>query len=418
MKNKVILSAAFALICAVMTTGCDSNSSEVLSSVFASSSETAQAEEVALPEIVSSPAADTNTELSSGEHTEAFGSKDIDYTAAYIVDGKNAVIDGGTYSADTNSQNVFLVVNGGTLTIKNAVITKILSDDSDSESEDGCNFYGTNSAVAAVGEGSKIIMENCSIYTSCEGANAVFSTNGANINAENLTIITGKDSSRGLDATYGGEINAKTVNITTNGSHCAPLATDRGGGTITVDGNSVLTSYGDGSPCIYSTGDITVTSASGSASGSQAVVVEGKNSVTLNDCTFESNGNNGVMMYQSASGDASDKDSSSDSSYLTLSNTTLKNLSSGPMFYITNTSAVINTEDCMFTNSQSTAFVNAAAGRFGSESKNGGTLTLNAKNQEITGSIEADNISTVTVNLSSDSLLNGSTGKNVTVNSQ
>jgi hypothetical protein len=65
--------------------------------------------------------------------------------------------------------------------------------------------------------------------------------------ANSDTIATTADNSRGLDATYGGTIVANDMKITTQGDHCAAIATDRGGGDISVT-NSTLSTAGSGSP--------------------------------------------------------------------------------------------------------------------------------------------------------------------------
>ena len=46
---------------------------------------------------------------------------------------------------------------------------------------------------------------------------------------------------------------------------------------------------GDGSPCLYSTGQITVSGLTGQANGAQAIVVEGKNHATVAGCGGKSN---------------------------------------------------------------------------------------------------------------------------------
>lgn len=71
-----------------------------------------------------STAAGTNTELTSGQVSVTIDGKSTTLSGAYVVDGIDAVIDGGTYSSTTADQAVFLVVNGGSLTIRNARITK------------------------------------------------------------------------------------------------------------------------------------------------------------------------------------------------------------------------------------------------------------------------------------------------------
>lgn len=288
-----------------------------------------------------------NTELTSGSATVNIGNKSIDLSGAYIIDGIDAEITGGTYTSSGSDQNVFLVINGGSLKISNAEIIKTgdaSTNDSQRSSDvsDDYNFYGINSVILVVGEGSSAEITDCTITSDCSGANAVFSTAGAQADVSNVQITTTGNSSRGVYATYEGIINADHVDITTSGAHCAPIATDRGGGYVTVT-NSTVQCSGDGSPCIYSTGEIVAENVIGVSTGAQAAVIEGKNSITMTNCDFTvSGGNNGVMLYQSMSGDAADKDATASVSTLTMTGTTIRNGTEGAMFYITNTSSVIN----------------------------------------------------------------------------
>ena len=129
--------------------------------------------------------------------------------------------------------------------------------------------------------GSQINIKGSNITSNSNGSNAVFATGeGSVINVENTNIHTKSDSSRGLDATYKGTVNGKNLTITTEGAHSATLATDRGEGTITAEA-AKLTTSGEGSPIIYSTGNITADYITGKAKNSEIGVVEGKNSITL-----------------------------------------------------------------------------------------------------------------------------------------
>ncbi len=349
-------------------------------------------------------ASSDNTALSSGSETVTIGNKQIDLSGAYIIDGIDAEITGGTYTSSESDQNVFLIINGGSLKLSNAEIVKT-GDASANDSQrshdvsDDYNFYGINSVILVVGEGSSAEITDCTITSDCSGANAVFSTANGTANVSNVQINTTGNSSRGVYATYEGTINADHIDITTSGAHCAPIATDRGGGYVTVT-NSTVQCSGDGSPCIYSTGEIKVENVVGVSTGAQAAVIEGKNSITMTECDFTvSGGNNGVMLYQSMSGDAADKDATSNCSTLTMTGTTIHNNTEGAMFYITNTTSVIelnggNTLDCA--NGQ---LVNSATGRWGKDGSNGGALSLNITGDSISDSVTADDISSVAVNV-------------------
>ncbi len=358
--------------------------------------------------------------LSSGSATVTIGNKKIDVSGAYVIDGKSVELTGGTYTSSGTDRNVFLVINGGSLKISNAKIVKTgdaSTNDSKHSSDvsDDYNFYGINSVILVVGEESSAEISDCIITSDCSGANAVFSTAGANVNVNNVQITTTGNSSRGVYATYDGTINADHVDITTSGAHCAPIATDRGGGHVTVT-NSKVQCSGDGSPCIYSTGEIKAENVVGVSTGAQAAVIEGKNSITMTKCNFTvSGGNNGVMLYQSMSGDASDKDATSNCSTLTMTGTTIRNSTDGAMFYITNTTSVINLEGANTLECKKGKLVDAAAGRWGKDGSNGGELSLNIKDDKISDSVTADDISSVAVNVLDGGEFKGETSGEVMV---
>ena len=358
--------------------------------------------------------------LSSGSTTVTIGSKRIDVSGAYVIDGKSVELTGGTYTSSDTDQNVFLVINGGSLKISNAKIVKT-GDASKSDSKrssdvsDDYNFYGINSVILVVGEESSAEISDCIITSDCSGANAVFSTAGAKADVNNVQITTTGNSSRGVYATYDGTINADHVDITTSGAHCAPIATDRGGGHVAVT-NSKVQCSGDGSPCIYSTGEIKAENVVGVSTGAQAAVIEGKNSITMTKCDFTvSGGNNGVMLYQSMSGDASDKDATANCSTLTMTGTTIRNSTDGAMFYITNTTSVINLEGGNTLECKNGNLVDAAAGRWGKDGSNGGELSLNIKDDKISDSVTADDISSVAVNVLDGGEFKGETSGEVMV---
>ncbi len=361
-----------------------------------------------------------NTSLTSGNATVKIGNKSIDLSGAYIIDGVDAVITGGTYTSSESDQNVFLVINGGSLKISNAEIVKTGNASTNDSKRtldvsDDYNFYGINSVILVVGEGSSAEITDCTITSDCSGANAVFSTTNATANVSYVKITTAGNSSRGVYATYEGTINADHVDITTSGAHCAPIATDRGGGYVTVT-NSKVQCSGDGSPCIYSTGDIKVENVIGVSTGAQAAVIEGKNSITMTNCDFTViGGNNGVMLYQSMSGDAADSDATASCSELTMTGTTIRNGTDGPMFYITNTTSVINLNGGNTLECSNGQLVNAATGRWGKDGSNGGNLSLNISGDSLSDSVTADDISSVAVNVLDGGAFTGETSGEVAV---
>ncbi|MBN2026105.1 MAG: hypothetical protein JW854_05035 [Actinobacteria bacterium] len=323
----------------------------------------------------------------------------IELTGVYTVDGTTETSAGETCTSDQGDENVVLVTGGGDLTLAGATLNK--SGDTSSANES--NFYGLN-AVLAVADGSTATVTGTTLTSSAEGANGIFTTGeGSVITAENVKIYTSGNSSRGLDATYGGTINAADVEIVTEGAHCAPIATDRGEGTITVEGGT-LSAAGGGSPCIYSTGDITVIGVTGTATGSQAAVVEGKNSITLTRCILTGAGENGVMLYQSTSGDAAEGTAS-----FNVTDCTLITTSSGPMFYVTNTDAeaTLTGTTLEFGSGILAEVAGNDTNNWGTPGSNGGNFTLTGVGQVLDGDILCDGISTVSLLLTEGSVFTG-----------
>lgn len=311
------------------------------------------------------------------------------------------------YTSTTADESAILVSGGASATIDGATVTKSSGDSSNTENSE---FYGVNSGIL-VQESSTATIKSATISTSAKGSNAVFSTGEDSkiyISDSKITT-TGESSSRGLDATYGGYIEADNVTVSTQGGSCAALATDRGEGTV-IAKNSNLTTNGSGSPVIYSTGNISITNTKGTANGSQMTVIEGKNSATVKNSTLTASGKGnrndvdqcGVMIYQSMSGDAGEGTGTftAENSSLSISSDS-DYYKTAPMFFVTNTDAVINLTNTKLSYGSQTLLSAKGTSEWGTSGSNGGNVTLNATNQELSGNITADKISTVTISLKS-----------------
>lgn len=311
----------------------------------------------------------------------------------------------------TADQNAFIGKNKAVIDIENSVFDKT----GDTTSDDNSNFRGQNAVVLGI-EGSQINIKGSNITSNSKGSNAVFATGeGSVINVENTNIHTKSDSSRGLDATYKGTVNGKNLTITTEGAHSATLATDRGEGTITTEA-AKLTTSGEGSPVIYSTGNIIVNNVNGIANNSEIGVIEGKNSITLTNSNVTGYKDNGFMLYQSFSGDAENG-----IARLKAENNTLTTHATGAFLYVNNTTAEVDLSNNAISMPNTSTLVKAAAdSRWGKTGENGGHLTLRTSNQELSGNIMADSISTIALDMTNGSSLVGAvntdnTAKEVTV---
>src|ERR1035437_3670968 len=213
-----------------------------------------------------------------------------------------------------------------------------------------------------------------------------------------MISATGKYA-HGIMVSGGGTIQATNVSANTTSSNGATIATDRGGGTITVSGGSYSTS-GTDSPGIYSTGRIKVAGATVKATGAEAAVIEGSNSVSLTRTTLSGAKKWGVMIYQSFSGDAQGSTGTWTETAGSLS------AAQGPLFYVTNATAAI-TLDGVNTSANSGMLLKAAAGQWGASGANGGKASLVAIGQKLTGSVIVDTLSTATLKLTNGSAWTG-----------
>ncbi|MGE5627226.1 MAG: hypothetical protein ACM3X7_03815 [Solirubrobacterales bacterium] len=330
-------------------------------------------------------------------------------TGAYnLTNGET--LTGGTYSSINADENAVRADNKVTATLNNVTVNKTLGAAS---SNDASSFYGLNSAVLAANN-STLNITGGTVNASAEGANGVFAYDGATINIQDTAINVTGGNSGGIEVAGGGKLNA--TNLTVNSKVKAAIRSDRGGGTMVVEGGTYTTEGSSGAPAIYSTAAITVSNATLTANTSEAVVVEGMNSVTLNNCKVTGNmtgtsGNSSenihnVMLYQSMSGDAQVGNSSFK---MTGGSLTSKN---GDMFYVTNTDCTIQLTDVDVNLADNTNLLvvsgNDASRGWGTVGANGGVCGFTASNQTLTGDIKVDSISKLSMNISDSSNFTGS----------
>ncbi|MDO4280512.1 MAG: S-layer homology domain-containing protein [Peptococcaceae bacterium] len=343
-----------------------------------------------------------------------------DYTGelsgVLTADGEEVTSDGKTLSTETKDQNVGLAQNGGSLTITDGTLTKSGAD----TNGDNCNFYGINSILLSVNDDSVVKVSDSTMTADSTGSNAVFATDNGTAYVNNSKIITKASNSRGLDATYGGTVIGNMLSISTAGNHSAALATDRGGGNISAT-NSSLATAGSGSPLLYSTGNVQVDNVEGEADGSQIAGMEGLNTILIKNSTLTSNVTgktasdpvaNGVIIYQSTSGDA--ESSTGEHAEFEVENSTLKSaITEGSMFYLTNTTANIVLKDTTLDFDSSKAdLLNIAgndANNWGSAGKNGANVTFTGLSQDLEGDISVDTISSLDLYLLDGSSYTGAT---------
>ena len=339
----------------------------------------------------------------SGEVTQGSSANTISEDGEYS---------GGSYSSAGDDENA-LRIDGAEVKLSDITVSK--SEGASSNTEDG-DFYGMNAALLAT-NGATVDITDATVSSSAQNGNGVFSYgSGTTVNISDSTITTTADNSGGIQTTGGAMTNAENLTVETSGSSSAAIRSDRGGGTVNVDGGS-YTSNGYNSPAVYSTADITVKNARLTANNSEALVIEGKNSITLENCDVSGNmsSTNGsssdenvhnVMIYQSMSGDAD-----VGTSEFTMTGGTLTS-DNGDMIYVTNTHSIIKLSGVDIVNNASGTYLmrvcgNSGSRGWGSAGSNGAQVEFTASAQQLTGDIVVDSISTLTMSLTNGSEFKG-----------
>ena len=321
---------------------------------------------------------------------------------------EDTTVDGETLTSTGTDENVAHISEGAKVSVKNSTITR---ESSDSQGGDNSSFYGVGAAVLATD--GEAYVSNSTIDTDSKGAAGLFAYGDGTVYAANSTITTKQDTSGGIHAAGGGKLYAWDMTVETNGESSAAIRSDRGGGTMVVDGGT-YTSNGVGSPAIYSTADISVNNATLTANGSEAICIEGLNSIHLfdsdltgnmsdddqNDCTWN------VILYQSMSGDSEVGNSTFEMNGGSL---TAKN---GGMFYTTNTESTITLSDVDITYADENDFFLKCTGNsnqrgWGESGKNGADCLFTAIKQEMQGDVVWDSISQLDFYMTDGSTLAG-----------
>ena len=330
-----------------------------------------------------------------------FGANGTDNGTAANNADDNAVLSNMSFSSENDDENA-LRADGVTVSLTDCTITKTGSS---SNTENG-DFYGMNAALLAE-NGAQVTVTGGEVTTSATNGNGIFSYgSGTVVNVSGTKIRTAERNSGGIQTTGGGKMNAEDLDVQTEGNSSAAIRSDRGGGTVNVKGGTYVTN-GTGSPAIYSTADISVSDAVLTANNSEGIVVEGKNSVKLTDCTLsgkmqgtyndDSENIQCIMIYQSMSGDADVGEA-----YFEANGGELTSLA-GDMFYVTNTSCEIKLSGIKFNMADGVflrAVGNSSSRGWGKSGENGGDVKMTLTDQTVEGDIVVDEISSLDLDMS------------------
>ncbi len=329
------------------------------------------------------------------------------YTAIneYIED---TTVSNETIESTGTDENAALISSGANVTLDNDTITRTSAD---SQGGDNSSFYGVGAAVLAT-DGTAYVKDG-SVTTDAAGGAGLFAYGDGTVYASGTIVKTTQDTSGGVHVAGGGTLYGWDLDVETNGESSAAIRSDRGGGTMVIDGGNYV-SNGVGSPAIYSTADIAVSNASLTANGSEAVCIEGLNSIHLYDCDLTGNMSDldqndntwTVILYQSMSGDSEVGNSTfqMDGGSLTSEN--------GGVFYTTNTESTITLNNVDINYNDENEFFLQCTGNtnqrgWGQSGANGADCHFTGISQDMQGNVIWDSISDLDFYLTEGSSLTG-----------
>ena len=329
------------------------------------------------------------------------------YTAVneYIED---TTVSNETIESTGTDENAALISSGASVTLDNDTITRTSED---SKGGDNSSFYGVGAAVLAT-DGTAYVKDG-SVTTDAAGGAGLFAYGDGTVYASDTTVKTAQDTSGGVHVAGGGTLYGWNLDVETNGESSAAIRSDRGGGTMVIDGGNYV-SNGVGSPAIYSTADIAVSNATLTANGSEAVCIEGLNSIHLYDCDLTGNMSDldqndntwTVILYQSMSGDSEVGNSTfqMDGGSLTSEN--------GGVFYTTNTESTITLNNVDINYNDENEFFLQCTGNtnqrgWGQSGANGADCHFTGISQDMQGNVIWDSISDLDFYLTDGSSLTG-----------
>ena len=335
-------------------------------------------------------------------------SQGVDSYTAVNEYTEDTTVSGETLESTGTDENAALISSGASVTLDNDTITR--TSDS-STGGDNSSFYGVGAAVLAT-DGTAYVKDG-SVTTDAAGGAGLFAYGDGTVYASGTTVKTTQDTSGGVHVAGGGTLYGWNLDVETNGESSAAIRSDRGGGTMVIDGGNYV-SNGVGSPAIYSTADIAVSNASLTANGSEAVCIEGLNSIYLYDCDLTGNMSDldqndntwTVILYQSMSGDSEVGNSTfqMDGGSLTSEN--------GGVFYTTNTESTITLSNVDINYNDDNEFFLQCTGNtnqrgWGQSGANGADCHFTGISQDMQGNVIWDSISDLDFYLTEGSSLTG-----------
>ena len=324
--------------------------------------------------------------------------------------------------SNNNDTSVIQVSNGATYTATNLELSKISGTSTDIESS---MYYGLNSAFI-VKDNSNVILNNSSITTKSDYSTAFFATGmSTTATLTNVSLSTENKNSNGLSISESSSINASKVNIITKGEQSAALKTITNNSEIIIDDSTLITE-GSNSSIFEIKGKVEATNILATSTNSNIAVLENSSSLSIIESELTTASYNideklssVFFLYKSNSKTASNDSGSSD---LTIKDSKITvNKDSNvykiaPIFYITNTSSVINITNTDIDYGSNTLIKVSKNEKYGDTEDNGGEVNFTATDQRLKGNIIVDEISSIRFNLNNSSYKGQINGNNESKN--
>lgn len=354
--------------------------------------------------LTSSATAVTVTTATSGSFTSAAacGYTSDGATGLEVLSTGTLSTSGQSYTTSTSDQNAICVTGTKSyLTLIDPTITSSSATTVDGDS----SWYGLDAAVLDY-NGGVLTIDGGTIDSSGAGGNLIYSYGTGTVTISNATlngISTSDSNEHGIYAAGAGTIVANNVTATSLGPSSSIVATDNGGGMVTINGGT-YEAEGGKSAGIYSTGSITAYNGTFTSVMAEAVVIEGANLVKLYNSTLNagasgsSNSNathRGIFLYQSMSGDATNSScNAGDCFYMTNGTFNFYDTTSGntdpasncTAFEVYNQTSVITLTDVTINNSCGTLLLSGYNDQW-SNSNAWGYATLKAYGTTLNGNI-------------------------------
>lgn len=211
-------------------------------------------------------------------------------TGAYTLNGGTANLPSLTETTSVSNQSGIFVYSSGSLTVGKVTI----STSGNSTNTTISDQYGGNAGILAGSASTKgtitITGSSNSVVTTGNVANGLLATyTGSSVTMLGGSITCSGANAHGVDVTYGGSVTISNVTVVSSNDNSSAVATDYGGGYVTVYGGSVRaadTNATGHSAGVYSTGIITVENSTVASVTDCGGVIDGANSIILTNTSM------------------------------------------------------------------------------------------------------------------------------------